>query len=206
MPEDVKPVKPAKVEEPAAAADQPADRAAAAGGAKKKDNKTLKIVLIVVGVLVGLGLLATIAMIAFGVALFNNAADKVDVDDGQVTFQSDDGTVKTNVGEGTQLAEGFPSDVPIYEPSTLMSSSKVNNDQFSAVAKTSKSVADVSAYYKAQMMAQGWTNELDSSASDSTLLTYSKDNRTASVVVTSTPDEQSSEKTGFVVTVSTNAQ
>jgi ABC-type lipoprotein release transport system permease subunit len=202
MPEDVKPVKqPVKEEAPAPAAE--AAKPAAAGAAPKKKDNTLKIVLIVVGVLVGLGIIGTILATVFFASLFNKATDGVDVNDGTVTIQSDDGKVTTSAGEGAKLADGWPSDVPIFEPSTLRSSSTSENTSFSAVASTASSVTDVSAYYKAQMAAQGWATQLDSSSAEGTLLSFSKDNRTSSVIVTTSDDNSSSEKTGFVISIST---
>lgn len=206
MPEDVKPVKkPVKEEATSPPAAQPAEAAkpAAPGAAPKKDNKTLKIVLIVVGVLVGLGIIGTILATMFFASLFDSATDGVNVDDGTVTIKSDDGQVTTSAGEGATLAEGWPSDVPIFEPSTLRSSSKADNTSFSAVASTASSVADVTAYYKSEMASKGWATQLDSSSGDGTLLSFSKDNRTSSVIVTRSEDEASNEKTGFVVSVAT---
>ncbi len=208
MPEDVKPVKqPVKEEAPADATPASADKAtksatAGAGSTKKKDN-TLKIVLIVVGVIVGLGIIGTILATVFFASLFNSATDGVDVDDGTVTIKSDDGNVTTTAGAGATLADGWPSDVPIFEPSTLQSSSKAENTSFSAVATTASSVADVTAYYKAQMASQGWATQLDSTSGDGTLLTFSKGNRTSSVIVSTSAEESSNEKTGFVVSVTT---
>ncbi len=205
MPEDVKPVKPVK-EAPAAAVPSTEGVAkpapAVAGSAKKKNNKTLKIVLIVVGVLVGLSLLGTILVVLFFSALFHKAAKEVDLNEGSVTIQSEDGS-KTTVGEGAKLAEDFPSDVPIFSPSTLVASTKTEDSSYSAVGKTSSSVADVTSYYKSEMAKQGWTTQLDSTADGGTVLSFQKDNRTAGVIVTSNADEASNEKTGFVVTVTT---
>lgn len=182
--------------------DAPKAGAAKAEGPKKKDN-TLKIVLIVVGAVVGLGILGTIATIIFFGALFNKAADEAGLNNGTTTVKSDDGNVTTNVGEGAKLISGWPTDVPIYEPSTLVASSKSDEASFSTVGKTSKTVADVSAFYKAQMATQGWTVQYESAAADSALTTYQKDNRTASVIITSDPDEKTADKTGFVIAVTT---
>lgn len=204
MPEEVKPVK--KDDVPAAPAQEATSPTATTPAAKKKSS-TLKIVLIVVGVLVGLGIIGTILMVVFFSALFKNAAENVSNNsDGTVTLQSDDGNTKTTVGENVELAQGFPSDVPIFEPSTLLASSKTDETDFSAVARTEKSVSDVSSYYKTTMAAQGWTPQLDSASTDGTFMTYQKGDRTSSVVVTTNNDEGSNEKTGFVVTVTTQKQ
>lgn len=207
MPEDVKPVKKTTDETVRATTAPAAVKPATNGAAAPKKDKTLKIVLIVVGVLVGLGLLATVVTVLFLGKLFKDASDNVSVDNnGTVTLKSDDGTVKTNVGENAKLADGFPSDVPIFEPSTLLASSKTSDSEYSAVAKTAKSVADVTSYYKTQMAAQGWTSQYDSTANDSSLMTFDKDGRTASVVVSNSPEETSNEKTGIVIAVTNKTQ
>lgn len=205
MPEEVKPVK--KDEVVAAPVHESAPQAATPAPATKKKSSTLKIVLIVVGVLVGLGIIGTVLMVVFFSALFKNAAENVSNNsDGTVTLQSDDGNTKTTVGENVSLAQGFPSDVPIFEPSTLLASSKTDDTDYSAVARTASTVSDVSNYYKTTMAAQGWTPQLDSASSDGTFMTYQKGDRTSSVVVTTNSDEGSNEKTGFVVTVTTQKQ
>lgn len=170
-------------------------------GGKKKDN-TLKIVLIVVGALVGLGLLFMIAGVLFFGSLFDRATDGVDVDEngGKVTIQSDDGQSSTQIGENAQLAEGFPEDVPIYEPSTLVASSRVNETQFSATARTDTARTEVQSYYKSEMAKQGWEMEAESTYGDGSITTYKKGDRTASVSVNVQKDEEA-EKTFFVVSV-----
>lgn len=170
---------------------------------EKKKSSTTKIVLIVVGVLVGLSILGTIAtIIVFGVIL-NKVDDNVDVKNGQVTVKSDDGETKVTAGENATLASGFPTDVPIYEPSTLKASTTSGTTGYGAVAATASSVATVTSYYKTEMAAQGWTTQYESSGEGSSLLTFAKGNRTASVVVSTSDDANSSEKTGFVVSVTT---
>lgn len=174
----------------------------------KKDNKTLKIVLIVVGVLLGLGIISTVLIILFFSAVFhkvaNDAGVGIDTNNGTLTVKSDDGQSTATYGEGATLADGFPSDVPVFTPSTLLASSKTNDNEYSAVARTASSVADVTSFYKSQMASQGWTTELDSSSSGSSLLSFKKDTRTSTVVVTQDTEESSNEKTGFVVTVSSD--
>ena len=208
MPKDEKPAKSVKEEVPTSNTDvagSPANKAHTSSGPNNnKNNKTLKIVLIVVGVLIGLGLLGTILVVVFFSALFHEAAKNVDLNNGQVTIKSNEGT--TSVGEGAKLADGFPTDVPIFSPSTLVASSKTDDNSFSAVGKTSKSVADVTNYYKSEMAKLGWTTLLDSTSGDGTLLSFQKDNRSAGVVVTNNADDSSNEKTGFVVTVTTSQQ
>ena len=171
--------------------------------AKKKTSSTTKIVLIVVGVVVGLAILGTIAsMVLFG-ALLDKATESVDVNNGEVTVKSDDGQSTTTYGDNVKLADGFPTDVPIFDPSTLKASSKNSTDDFSAVATTAQPVAEVTSFYKTEMAAQGWTTQYDSTGEGSSLLTFAKGNRTASVIVSTSTEADSAEKTGFVISVST---
>lgn len=203
MPEDVKPVKTDKAAEaPEAAPAEKATKAkdAAAPGAKKKDN-TLKIVLIVVGVLVGLGILGTIASIVFFSSLFNAATDGVDVDgngNGTVTVKSDSGESTATYGEGATLNDGFPDDVPIFEPSTLVASSKIDDKNYSASAKTSKSTADVLAYYKTELTNAGWENTYEATFEDSAIATYKKGTRGVNVTAGTQQDDKK-ENTFFTV-------
>lgn len=195
-------------EEPVQTNDKPVESAEKTDQTKKtkKSNSTTKIVLIVVGVVVGLAMLGTIAsMVLFG-ALLDKATENVDVNNGEVTVKSDDGQSTTTYGDNVKLTDGFPTDVPIFDPSTLKASSKNNTDDFSAVAVTDQSVADVTSFYKTEMAAQGWTLQYDSTAEGSGLLTFAKDDRTASIIVSTSNDADSNEKTGFVISVGTSQQ
>lgn len=196
MPEDVKPVETPKPDMPAA----PLPAAAP----KKGMSKNAKIVIIVVSVVVGLMILGTIATFLLIGSIFNSAG--VDVNDGQVTVQTQDGEATTNYGEDVQLAEGWPTDVPIYSPSTLQTSTKVDSNQFSASANTASSITDVAAYYKSTMAAQGWATNVDSTSTDNALITFQKGDRTAGVILSNNPDATNNEKTVLVVTVTTQAQ
>lgn len=193
--------KPAETPEQKPEAEKPEKAAPKAEGAKKKDN-TLKIVLIVVGVLVGLGVLGTIATIVFFGTLFDKATDGVDVDgNGTVTVQSDNGESTASYGEGATLQDGFPDDVPIFEPSTLVASSKIDDKNYSASAKTSKSTADVLAYYKAELVKGGWENTYEASFADSAIATYKKGTRSVNVTA-GVQDNDPKEKTFFTVSTS----
>jgi len=185
---------------PAAAEHKPA---AAAGGAKKKDN-TLKIVLIVVGVLVGLGILGTIASVVFFSALFNKATDGVNLGsngNGTVTVKSDSGESTATYGEGASLQQGFPSDVPIFEPSTLVASSKIDDKNYSASAKTSKPTSEVLAYYKTELVKGGWESTYEAVFENSAIATYKKGTRGVNITA-GLQDNDPKEKTFFTVSTS----
>ncbi len=171
---------------------------------KKKDN-TLKIILIIVGVFVGLMILGTIAVSVFVGSIFNSATKNIKVDGdgdkGSVTIKSTDGSTTATYGNDASLPEGFPSDVPIYEPSTIVYATKTGNNRFSASAKTSDSASQVLAFYKADLSDKGWTNTHESSYGQGSILTYEKDDTLLSVSV-STQDTEESEKTFISLGVS----
>ena len=72
------------------------------GAAKTKKDNTLKIVLIVLGVMVGLGVIGAIAVTILAATLFKSATKNVkinsDGEKGNITIQSDDGKSQTSIG------------------------------------------------------------------------------------------------------------
>ncbi len=183
----------------------PAGPASTPAAPKKKMDSGLKIALIIVGVLVGLGILATIAMTVFVGSIFNHAAKNVKVngngDGGTVTVKTNDGQTSATYGTGAKLQAGFPTDVPIYKPSTLVASSKTGDNSYSASAKTNDSVDKVTNYYRDQLASGGWTNVHESSYQDGNIMDYKKDNRTL-VLSISNQKNETTEKTYITLTTS----
>lgn len=156
----------------------------------KKDN-TLKIVLIVIGVLVGIGILSAIAITVLFVSVFHSATKDVNVDKkgGSVTVKTNNGQSSASYGNDVKLPQGFPTDVPVYKPSTIIYATKTETTRFSVAAKTSASMQTVLDYYKSELTKQGWESTHESSYGDGTLLSYTKDGRTLSVTVSSQNNE-----------------
>ncbi len=174
---------------------------AAAAAAPKKDN-TLKIVLIVLGVLFGLGVLGAILMTVFFAAVFHKATENVKVgkNGSTVTVKSSDGQTSATYGTGATLPQGWPSDVPVYKPSTIIYATKSDNKGFSLAAKTSSSTQSVVDYYRTQLVNQGWTSTHESSYGDGTILTFEKGDTTTSVTVSKQANE-ATDKTLVTVSV-----
>lgn len=176
------------------------------GSPKKKDN-TLKIVLIVVGVVGGLLIIGAVAMTVFFGSLFNRATKNISVngtkDNGSVTVKTDDGKSTATYGTDAKLPDGFPSDIPIYEPSNIIYATSTDKKHYSVSARTADSTKDVLSYYKKELATQGWKATSESSYGEGTILIYKKNNRqlTASV---STQDDKTAEKTFFSVSVTEN--
>ncbi len=171
---------------------------------KKKDN-TVKIILIVVGVLVGLGVLATIATAVFLGNIFNRAAKGVKVTGGYAnesgTLKANDGDTTINYGSGASLPEGFPSDVPIYQPSTILGSTKTNEDHFTVSVSTEDAPDKVGTYYKDQLLGGGWTKTLESNQGKSIVLIFKKSDVQASV---STSTRMDGDKEITYISISVN--
>lgn len=177
-------------------------------GEKKKDN-TLKIVLIVVGIVVGLMILAAVAMTVFVGSLFGRATKNVKVtSNGQgegVTVKSSDGQTTSTYGTNAKLPDTWPSDIPIYSPSTIVAASKSGDSHYSASFKTNDSTDQVSAYYKQELPKQGWKNINESSYGDGTILSYKKNDRSLTFSVSNQANEDT-EKTWVSLSTTTIPQ
>ncbi|MDP3630306.1 MAG: hypothetical protein Q8S43_05045 [Actinomycetota bacterium] len=89
----------------------------------------------------------------------------VDNNGDSTTVKGADGSELTvNNGEG-KLAEGFPTNIPVYAGTIVDSSGMtVNNaSTWTASIDTADSVDDIKAFYKKELEAQGWkiTSEVD---------------------------------------------
>ncbi|MBF4510575.1 MAG: hypothetical protein ISP10_08895 [Aeromicrobium sp.] len=118
----------------------------------------------------------------------------VDVSDDSVTISTDEGDVTWAGGEG-KLAEGFPSDFPVYPGSTVDASSKVESGgqaQYYAGLKTSDSVAAVFDWYMEELPAKGWTVEdhmqMSTGDGDSALVSAKKGNLALNLVASMSGD------------------
>ncbi len=175
----------------------PKQQSAKSSDAKKKDN-TLKIVLIVVGALVGLMILGGTVTTIFIGSLFGNATKGIKVtgtdDGGAVTIKSDNGQSTATYGSDAAIPDGFPSDVPIYEPSTTVYATKTDDKHYSVALKTADTTDKVFAYYRDELTKQGWTSTHESSYTGGNILLYKKGDRSLSLSV-STQENEEVEKT-----------
>jgi hypothetical protein len=134
----------------------------------KKSNKTLIIVLVIVGVIIVLSGIGYYAMSKF---LGNKLAEgiletatggQVDVNtkSGDVTIKSDDGT--TQFGSTDKWPSDMPSVVPEFKYGTLKYASKVDSADskgWNVIYESVKSTATAS--YKNDLTSKGWTNLQD---------------------------------------------
>ncbi len=123
-------------------------------------------------------------------------------DGAKVDIQGDKMTVKTSEGEfvvagsgSASIPEGFPKDVHVFQGATITSSMKMA-DGMQVVLQSREPMAKVRATYVETMKAQDWTEESVMDAGDTVMLSYTKDKRSAVVVLLKDPK-------GTVIQVST---
>lgn len=144
------------------------------------NNKTLIIVLVVVGVLVVLPALAFGGFILFAGNLVNNSVKQtlgVEMQtnpDGSTTLKSKDGS---SVSVGSQeLPSGFPSDIPLYAGQLISSSQKSAGEGYTTwnVSADSKdSLSTVEKFFTGKL--GDWTSSSQGESNGSKYFVYSKD-------------------------------
>lgn len=94
---------------------------------------------------------------------------------GKVTITGPDGSTTTS-GEN-KLPDGFPTDVPIYQPSTVSVGSVSNIEGgkvFNVLLESTAATADVWSWYGSQVPAQGWSVKTTMKSEDGGLITGEK--------------------------------
>lgn len=154
-------------------------------------SNTLKIVLIVVGVLIVLSILGSIAasfmaksIFEGGVSALTGGKAKVSTKDGAVTLKSDNG--KTTLSTEQKLPTGFPADVPVYQPSTIKFSATLGKGMYNVTFSTNDSDAMVAKYYDKELPANGWVVKENSHVTFGSVstTTYTKGKSDLVVVIT----------------------
>lgn len=122
----------------------------------KKNNEGghgLAIAAIIVSIIMMIG---SVLIFAAVIAGFNSALKKsgVDVSSGTVSVQGEDGESAT-FGNNTKLPDGFPSDVPVYEPSDVILSIK-SKGRYNVTLASKDDSSQISSFYKTQLASKGW--------------------------------------------------
>ncbi|MDZ7744801.1 MAG: hypothetical protein U5K77_03555 [Candidatus Saccharibacteria bacterium] len=133
-------------------------------------KKTLKIILIVLAVLVVLGVLGTMLLgfigAKVGKEIFEQSTNtQIETDGDNVSIESDDGSLQVG---GAELADDFPSEVPLYDPATVTSSSSYSageNKVWSVRLTSDDEVDDIYAFYDDEF-SDGWEVQSTSSRND----------------------------------------
>jgi hypothetical protein len=83
---------------------------------------------------------------------------KVDTSDGSVTVEK--GGTKTTVGKEGELPASFPTDVPVYQPSTIkgaVENATAKGSSYVIGLNVPDDAATVVSWYETEMEAAGWT-------------------------------------------------
>lgn len=112
----------------------------------------------------------------------------IDTGDGKINVQTDEGEVQIDAGGGAELADGFPTDVPLPKDITIIASSAVADTGdgtagYSVLAGSKESASDVTAYFKTQLPKDGWTIENEVNTGAGSVISATKDNRNLNIAV-----------------------
>ncbi len=160
------------------------------------NNKALKIVLIIVGVLILLGVLAAIAI---GL-LFNKVADEVSDAADEVQVETNGGDTSDDSTDNgfsmqTELPDDFPQEIPVFDPAEVISSSSQTQDSvsgYSATWSTQASTQEVSDFYQRSLSENGWQTTSTSTSNNRSSYVAEHDNGLQLRVVISAPSDDES--------------
>ena len=172
----------------------------------KKSNKTLFIVLGVVG-----GLIACVVVVS-GIALYvaSNAAKSgiKQLEEATKNIEKDGDTYKvegkdseSEFGDDVELPDEWPEDVSVYEGKIRSASTLRKGKSFSASVVTSDSVSTITDFYKKQMEKDGWEESANFSGKNSVTYSYRKEKRTASIYIA----KDYSDKSKNAITIATGS-
>ena len=108
---------------------------------------------------------------------------QVNTDNGTVTVKTDQGTWSTS----DKLPADFPTDVPIYPGAKVQASvagAQGQTGSHYAALETTDALGTVIAWYKKEIVAQGWTVASDATIQGNLIMGATKDTRELSVTVT----------------------
>jgi hypothetical protein len=119
-----------------------------------------------------------------------------DIEKGKLSFTDEKTGAKVDVGS-TTLPDTFPKDFPVYPGAkvtgVLSGSEKGKTTGVWVTFTTSDSKDTVSAYYKANLKSNGWTEESTFSGGDTVTQTVSKGNLSGTVGITRASDAKETE-------------
>ena len=98
-------------------------------------------------------------------------------DDGGVEITTDEG--EWAAGSKATVPDDFPSEVPVIDYNTVVSSSSFADDEdgtksFTLMVESQKSFDDTKAYYEQQMIDEGWTSDSTFESDGTVMLSYTK--------------------------------
>lgn len=106
----------------------------------------------------------------------------VKMDGDSLVVEGPDGVQTFRAGGAGEMPKDFPADVYVLSGASVVSSISTPGGANLSL-KSASSKADVVAQYTAEMKDKGWTTESAMDMGETAMLSFAKDNRTASVIV-----------------------
>jgi len=116
-------------------------------------------------------------------------SDEVEIDRSgrKITITTKEGTHEIGAPGAVALVDGFPDDVHVYEPGSIITSGR-DGKGFMVTVQTKASPAEVLATYKENMAAGGWTEKRATNMPMGAARVYTKGEREARLAVISSGD------------------
>ena len=104
--------------------------------------------------------------------------------DGSKNVSVEQGGTKWQSGENVPMPEGFPSDIPSYPGWKIVAAASAGPQGFLVSAKSGDKMDKIARFYSDTLKAKGWKSSAMSQTADAHFLTFEKEARTASVMLT----------------------
>jgi hypothetical protein len=114
----------------------------------------------------------------------------VDIKEDGIRIKTKDGEMNLSTGGNIKVPAGFPQDVPIY-PGAMVQAAVEVPEGFTLRMTTKEAAAKVVETYLKELPAQKWSKEMSMDMGENSMLTFKKENRTLSVVVSAEKNETS---------------
>lgn len=129
----------------------------------------------------------------------SNGQIKVDVDQGKTKVDTKFGSGE--VGENVGVPADFPSDVYVIEGVIKTSYKNAGSNDWTLSIETTKTTAEAKALYEENLKANGWKIDSTLDMGESVVISATKNNRNASVMINADP---TTKKTNVIVGSSEN--
>lgn len=108
-----------------------------------------------------------------------------------IEISSDDEEMIVKSGSQAKIPDGFPKDIPVPDTIGIEAAMEIGGSTFTLTGIVTQSYDEITAYYRKECVAQGWTESMNMSQGGEepmTILGYEKDGRVLSVVVGANED------------------
>lgn len=120
---------------------------------------------------------------------------KVDLSEGSISIQTEEGSFQMSSGESAKIPDNFPSDVYVFEGAKIEAVMQSTEGSTLSLS-TQDTISKVTGKYRSEMTNKGWKQESTINMGDQQMLLFTKDERASTVIVTS-----DGEKTMIAMTV-----